>query len=987
MVFIIGCTTIDNIEPTLINPLAMEPVVQIGHLGKINAVTLTKNDQIAVSTASDGTIKIWEIRTGRVVNTLDNHLKQKRVAAKKGVTARGQFLHTPSVNCIAISNDNRLILSGASDGNVIVSNLAGGQTLRVFNKHKKSVNTAVFTNGDRQALTGCSAGRIYLWEIASGRKLRQYNNKTGAILSLSLSPQYRIFVSGDQNGFIWLYDILGERKPQLLGQHQSAVSSVDFSTSGKYLLSAGWDGTIKLWDMNENREIRQIEGHEYRINTISFSPDENLILSGASDNTAKVWDRKTGLLVTTLMGHQADIHTAVFTNDGRYVITGSQDQTMKLWRIQTGKEIRSFLGPSRRIHSVSFSPDGRYLLSSMQGQINCWDVSTGSLVKIFRGSLYHQNMETRFSTGRHIGINPHSVGFSPDGLLVVSLGNDGTYKNWDFVTGKEILGSEKYPTKLSTIAYSPDGRLVVSKAGGIDLLLREYTSTKVVRRFSGHKQYISAVAYSPDGRFIISGDLSGRIFIWNTKYGKQRRELKGHFEAITSIDISPDGRLAATGSWDMTCRIWEVETGKEIVRMIASHDGEWITSTPDGFYVNSAEGNNLIHWAIDSDLETYSFEQFESLYDNSAIVAGRLDLNSPKDLKNLTIVKPPRIQIDNEYGVKSVIEKQYMIKVKASSSEPLKSLRLFLNGKPAFEAPLTAFEAEMEVKIPLVYGVNRITSIAYDVRGFSSNPKYVDIICQNPQLQRQNLHVFAIGISQYDLLPSSWQLQYAHTDAKAVIATFKKQEGKLFDRVTSTLMINESATEKAILEKLSWLQSNTDIDLIVVFMAGHGVKSPNGDFYFLTTDSRVEYPQSGGLNWNLLKDRLQLKNGRVALFLDACHSGSIVNETIVPNDEMAHQLFIGQRGGIMVFSASKGRQYSMESPDIGGGFGVFTYALTQAIGNQSKDADINGNNVVEFMELVTYVTRYVDKLTGGNQTPWLSRKELFGDLPIAVVSN
>jgi hypothetical protein len=43
--------------------------------------------------------------------------------------------------------------------------------------------------------------------------------------------------------------------------------------------------------------------------------------------------------------------------------------------------------------------------------------------------------------------------------------------------------------------------------------------------------------------------------------------------------------------------------------------------------------------------------------------------------------------------------------------------------------------------------------------------------------------------------------------------------------------------------------------------------------------------------------------------------------------------------------------------------------------------------VVEFMELVTYVMRYVDKLTGGNQTPWLSRKELFGDLPVAVVSN
>lgn len=87
----------------------------------------------------------------------------------------------------------------------------------------------------------------------------------------------------------------------------------------------------------------------------------------------------------------------------------------------------------------------------------------------------------------------------------------------------------------------------------------------------------------------------------------------------------------------------------------------------------------------------------------------------------------------------------------------------------------------------------------------------------------------------------------------------------------------------------------------------------------------------------------------------------------------------------MVFSASKGRQYSLESPDVGGGFGIFTYALTQSLGSRAKDVDTNSNGFVEFMELVDFVSSYVDNETKGEQTPWLSRKELFGDLPIAVV--
>ena len=85
----------------------------------------------------------------------------------------------------------------------------------------------------------------------------------------------------------------------------------------------------------------------------------------------------------------------------------------------------------------------------------------------------------------------------------------------------------------------------------------------------------------------------------------------------------------------------------------------------------------------------------------------------------------------------------------------------------------------------------------------------------------------------------------------------------------------------------------------------------------------------------------------------------------------------------MVFSASKGRQFSLESPDIGGGFGLFTYALVQSLGPMAKEVDTNNNNFVEFMELVDFVTKYVNDATRGEQTPWLSRKELFGDLPLA----
>jgi uncharacterized caspase-like protein len=182
-------------------------------------------------------------------------------------------------------------------------------------------------------------------------------------------------------------------------------------------------------------------------------------------------------------------------------------------------------------------------------------------------------------------------------------------------------------------------------------------------------------------------------------------------------------------------------------------------------------------------------------------------------------------------------------------------------------------------------------------------------------------------------------LEFAHTDAQALINSLLYQEGKLFGEVRYNFLSNEKATVDNIIEALDALSGISANDVAVIFMAGHGVRAKDGTFYFLTSTGSFEEPEKAGVSWTLLGNYLEKIKSRVILLLDACHSGSIVTETIVPNDELAQQFFSGEHGGVMVFSASKGRQFSLESPDIGGGFGIFTYALTQSLGPRAREAD------------------------------------------------
>ena len=962
----------------------IRPVIQVGHSGAVQIVGLSPDGRFAVSGSTDGTLKFWDIATGRVIYTSYHHLDQQFVNAIRG-NNYSEITLSPQVNCIEISGNGELLLSGATDGNIIVSEIKSGKMLRTYRRHSKSVNAVSFSKNANLSVSGDADGVIHLWQTNTGSTIGSFdiNLRSSKITALDLSPDSQTILAGDSEGVIRIIDIGTEQSIQILGHHSSRISVIEFSANGRMALTASWDGSVKLWGIHPQRELKSSIDHENKVVAVKFDTNGKGILSCSSDGTVKLWDARLGHLKMIRINHHGGVNSAAFSSDERFVITAGQDRTLKRSWISTGRTFQTFEGHSSRIHSVAFSQDGRLLLSSMHGQVNCWDMTNGKLRQIFKADLFKDDPKTRHEDTRPLSRYANSIGFSPDGGLVVSRGFDGTYHAWNLETGKKINKPVRYSTKLSLIAYSPDKRYYAGAWRSI--IVRKTSDDLIVRELKGHKKLITAIAYSPDGKSILSGDEGGNLILWNLTLGVAVKKFSGHLATITSIDFSPAGRFVATGSWDNTCRVWNVANGQEVLKLIASPNGEWITSTPDGFYMNSPEGHNLIHWSVMGGFETYSFEQFESKFKRPDIISKRLSWKHDIKLIPAEILKPPRIEIKDQNEIKTTLEKQYPLHVTTSGLETIETLRIFLNGKPVHEVAVEQNQNEFSLPVPLVFGVNRITAVAYDARGFSSNPKFIDVVSENPELQRPNLHVCAVGVSRYARMEAEWQLQFAHTDAKAIIDTFKNQEGKMFGSVTSTLLVDEDATADAILENLCGFEKRDDVDIFIIFMAGHGVKSSDGDFYFLGYNGTFENPENDGLNWDRLKDCLSKTKGRATLFLDACHSGSIVNETVVPNDEMAHQFFTGERAGVMVFTASKGRQYAIESPSLGGGFGVFTWALTQGIGPKAFEADVNGNQVIEFMELVNFVESYVSELTNGTQTPWLSRKELFGDLPMAIV--
>jgi WD40 repeat protein len=1021
-------------------------VVQTGHSRNVGAVAFSPDGSVALSGSDDGTLKLWEVSTGREIRTFKGHSTSITCAS---FSPNGRILlsghndgtlayfeastgrkissfkgHQGWIHSVAFSPDGKLAFSGGEDRAVRIWNVGNGleiKTLRRTGRNPYFFKTTIsFSPDGRFALWG-EGGEIELWDISKGRKIRTtakvsplakfggsancfsfshdsrfvlvggygldlFEVSTGKIVrtfperskvatqiriqSLSLSPDDRFVLAGSEDGTLILWEISTGRKIRVFERYPKRIHSVATSPDGRFALTGNKDGTLVLWAISTGRRIRTFKGNTVRILSVAYSPDGRYALFGGEDTTLKLWNVSSGKNTKTFVGHTDSVVSIAFSPDGRFALSGGNDSLLKLWNVTTGREIRTYRGHTDAVTSVTFSTNGRYALSGAKdSSVILWEISTGREIHTFEG---HQHWVT-------------SVAYSPDGRYVLSGSKDDTIRLWDVSNGQNIRTFSEHSGDVNSCTFSYDGRYILS-GGWRALHLWDVASGRRVRTFKGHSGNATSVAFSPDGRYVLSGGDDNSLRLWSLRNGSELHSYSGHLDNITSVAFSPDGRFILSGSLDTTARIWGIEAGEEVAKLLSSSDGEWIIVTPDGYYSTSAEGASLIHWIYPGGFETFTFEQFESLFKRPDIIRSRLASGSKYNIQAPAMTQPPHIETADHLSIKETSARSYSLTLTASALEEVRTVRVFVNGKPTLEVPVNAKEKELSMNVPLFSGANRITAVAYDEKGFSSNPKYVDVTCKNAGLGKPNLYIFAIGISEYPKLSARWQLEFAHTDAKALIKALKGQEGKLFGEVRYSLLSNKKATVQGINDVLDALSGMDENDLAVIFMAGHGVKAQDGTFYFLTSDGSFEEPQRGGLSWDAVGEHLSRVKGRVILLLDACHSGSIVTETVVPNDELAQEFFTGERGGIMVFSASKGRQYSLESPDIGGGFGIFTYALTQSLGPAAKYVDSNSNGFVEFMELVDSVSTYVDKETKGEQTPWLSRKELFGDLPIAAVN-
>ncbi|CAH1268879.1 APAF1 [Branchiostoma lanceolatum] len=580
-----------------------EAVVRNAHSRSIRALAVSEDENMVmvVSGSKDRKVKIWDVSQDAETSSDIFRSVQPSYLFERAVL-RG---HVGAVQCVAISQDSKLVVSGGWDNLVFLWNAKKGRCVRKLFHVSYGIMSVVFC---KQSIVACARDNVVCRWVGltadDQTKRTVVRGPSARWLSYPavMLPNEAKIVSGcpeDERYRQW--DKTGRQSCGNCGHPSGSVlTAIAVSCDGSTLVSASTTGTVTALNLTRSKHhVTHYVTHKEVVARSELKKQTSAItiletgteghavfLTGDVQGAVKMWHTHKGADVVRYVKDRFEVLGAAlgqitcFCNLSRHLaVSGSGGGTLAVWDVRERRRrdcweahdavvtdvVTTDGGGRQTILSV---PNTRLVLSaSLDRTIKLWFVSASSYQPLHLMFLPRDCPPAR------------RLAAAPNGCHFVTGSVDNKLRAYDANTFELV---KEYPSDyygVNCVGFTADGREIMCSYSGSFLGVWDFNTGECVsanrdntERRSDTWCHFSAVVPTPSqiGSVVITGDTQNKLTAWDYVTGDVKhclhvpnRKLRRCSQEVTCVAVTSDGGRIVSGSADKTLRVWSIVSSGE----------------------------------------------------------------------------------------------------------------------------------------------------------------------------------------------------------------------------------------------------------------------------------------------------------------------------------------------------------------------------------------------------------------------------------------
>lgn len=239
-----------------------------GHADAIVSARLSRTANWVVTSSIDGTAILFNAKNGNI----------ERI-----------FRHHVPVLYADFTLDDQYVISADAEGNLRLWEVKTGKEVKSLQAHSGAIPFFTISLNNKYLVTVSDDGAAKLWTLPDLQLKYTLQGHNGKVLHADFSPDAKRVAIAGEDGHVSVWNVLTGKQEGLLKEHKQRVYHVQFSPDGRFIATSSDDGTIRLWDAEYFVRLAIYHGNPGDGYHPAFSPDGNFIATAGVNHRIVVY--------------------------------------------------------------------------------------------------------------------------------------------------------------------------------------------------------------------------------------------------------------------------------------------------------------------------------------------------------------------------------------------------------------------------------------------------------------------------------------------------------------------------------------------------------------------------------------------------------------------------------------------------------------------------------------------------------------------------